>query len=117
MKTGYVEVVTQPACTLFPPGCTVRGHVFHYSEILQEHVVGGFSQVPLKPICHDDLHCATLSHVPGLCSAANKNRLMFALLQQLQIALILPVAVCMILLTPSAHITSMISWHAHLLHV
>ncbi len=45
MKCGYVEVVTLEACTLFPPHCTVRGHVFHYSEILQEHVVGGFSQV------------------------------------------------------------------------
>lgn len=54
MKTGYVEVVTQPACTLFPPGCTVRGHVYHYSEILQEHVVGGFSQVPVKLSCHAD---------------------------------------------------------------
>lgn len=35
MKMGYVEVVTQPACVLFPPNCTVRGHVFHFSEILQ----------------------------------------------------------------------------------
>lgn len=35
MKMGYVEVVTQPSCVLFPPNCTVRGHVFHFSEILQ----------------------------------------------------------------------------------
>lgn len=35
MKMGYVEVQTLPACSLFPPGCTVRGHVFHFSEILQ----------------------------------------------------------------------------------
>lgn len=33
MKMGYVEVVTQPGCRLFPAGATVRGHVFHFSEM------------------------------------------------------------------------------------
>ena len=43
MKMGYIEVETQPGCNLFPPHCKARGHVYHYSEILQEKVVGGFT--------------------------------------------------------------------------
>ena len=35
MRMGYVEVEMQPSCALFPAGATVRGHVFHFSEILQ----------------------------------------------------------------------------------
>jgi hypothetical protein len=37
---GYVEVSTTPDCNIFPPGCTARGHVFHYSEIVEERAVG-----------------------------------------------------------------------------
>ena len=43
MKMGYIEVETQPGCNLFPPHCKARGHVYHFSEILQEKVVGGFN--------------------------------------------------------------------------
>ena len=43
MKMGYIEVETQQGCNLFPPHCKARGHVYHYSEILQEKVVGGFT--------------------------------------------------------------------------
>ena len=39
---GYIEVETQQGCNLFPPHCKARGHVYHFSEILQEKVVGGF---------------------------------------------------------------------------
>ena len=42
MKMGYIEVETQQGCNLFPPHCKARGHVYHFSEILQEKVVGGF---------------------------------------------------------------------------
>ena len=42
MKMGYIEVDTQQGCNLFPPHCKARGHVYHFSEILQEKVVGGF---------------------------------------------------------------------------
>ena len=42
MKMGYIEVETQQGCNLFPPHCKARGHVYHYSEILQEKIVGGF---------------------------------------------------------------------------
>lgn len=35
MKMGYVEVCTKKACSLFPSEETVRGHVYHFSEILQ----------------------------------------------------------------------------------
>lgn len=38
MKMGYVEVETQQHCRLFPPGARVRGHVFHFSEMVQEQV-------------------------------------------------------------------------------
>lgn len=43
MKMGYIEVETQQGCNLFPPNCKARGHVYHFSEILQEKVVGGFN--------------------------------------------------------------------------
>lgn len=39
---GYVEVETRDTCPLFPPGLTARGHVFHFSQILEEKIVGGF---------------------------------------------------------------------------
>ena len=35
MKMGYVEVCTNKSCSLFPSEETVRGHVYHFSEILQ----------------------------------------------------------------------------------
>ena len=35
MKMGYVEVETQSSCALFPWDQRVRGHVYHFSEILQ----------------------------------------------------------------------------------
>jgi len=46
MKMGYVEVETQPTCRLFPPGAQVRGHVFHFSEMVQEQIVSGLSGLP-----------------------------------------------------------------------
>ena len=42
MHVGYVTVNTLPDCAVFPPGCAVKGHVYHSSEIVQEHVVGNF---------------------------------------------------------------------------
>jgi len=33
MSMGYVEVSTQPGCNLFPPGSSIRGQVYHFSEI------------------------------------------------------------------------------------
>lgn len=41
MAMGYCEVQTTPANPLFPPGLRMRGQVFHFSEIVQESVVGG----------------------------------------------------------------------------
>ena len=35
MKMGYVAVKTLPGCSLFPPGVAVRGHIYHFSEILE----------------------------------------------------------------------------------
>ena len=35
MKMGYVEVEMQPACNLFPAGARARGHVYHFSEVVQ----------------------------------------------------------------------------------
>jgi len=35
MKMGYVEVETKSLCALFPWDQKVRGHVYHFSEILQ----------------------------------------------------------------------------------
>jgi len=35
MKMGYVEVEMQPACNLFAAGVRARGHVYHFSEIVQ----------------------------------------------------------------------------------
>lgn len=46
MKMGYIEVETQKGCNLFPAHCKARGHVYHFSEILQEKVVGGFTHGP-----------------------------------------------------------------------
>lgn len=42
MEMGYIEVQMGQGCTLFPGGCQARGHVFHFSRILQEKVVGGW---------------------------------------------------------------------------
>ena len=41
MKMGYVQLQMQPACNLFPAGVLARGHVYHFSEIVQERVLGG----------------------------------------------------------------------------
>jgi cobyrinic acid a,c-diamide synthase len=35
MSMGYVEVEATPACPLFPAGTRARGHVFHFSEVVQ----------------------------------------------------------------------------------
>ena len=35
MKMGYVAVETLPGCSLFPRGVSVRGHIYHFSEILE----------------------------------------------------------------------------------
>lgn len=35
MKMGYVEIATLPPCSLFPRSESARGHVYHFSEILQ----------------------------------------------------------------------------------
>lgn len=39
MTMGYVEVETGAGCPLFPAGRTVRGQVYHFSEIVQVCVV------------------------------------------------------------------------------
>jgi hypothetical protein len=44
MRMGYVEVETREACPLFPAGLKARGHVFHFSQILEEKIVGGFGR-------------------------------------------------------------------------
>lgn len=41
MKMGYVQLQMQAACNLFPAGVLARGHVYHFSEIVQERVLGG----------------------------------------------------------------------------
>lgn len=46
MKMGYVEVTTQPGCRLFPPGATVRGQIYHFSEMVHERIVSGLSGAP-----------------------------------------------------------------------
>lgn len=43
MKMGYVEVTTREPCGLFPTGTSARGHVYHFSEIVQEQVVNGLN--------------------------------------------------------------------------
>ena len=40
MKMGYVAVKTLPGCSLFPPGVLVRGHIYHFSEILEVGPLG-----------------------------------------------------------------------------
>ena len=35
MKMGYVAVETLKACSLFPAGQSARGHIYHFSEILE----------------------------------------------------------------------------------
>ena len=60
MKMGYIEVVTQPGCNLFPPHCKARGHVYHFSEILQEKVVGGFTNGRHKEVEWETGYQATM---------------------------------------------------------
>ncbi|KAA6423400.1 MAG: cobyrinic acid a, partial [Trebouxia sp. A1-2] len=64
MKMGYIEVETQQGCNLFPPHCKARGHVYHYSEILQEKVVGGFANGRHKELEWETGYQATMQ-VPG----------------------------------------------------
>ncbi|KAL3138055.1 hypothetical protein ABBQ38_005288 [Trebouxia sp. C0009 RCD-2024] len=64
MKMGYIEVETQKACNLFPPNCKARGHVYHFSEILQEKVVGGFTHGPGTELEWQTGYQATMQ-VPG----------------------------------------------------
>lgn len=35
MKMGYVAVETIKTCSLFPAGQSARGHIYHFSEILE----------------------------------------------------------------------------------
>lgn len=35
LTMGYTVVETTPECWLFPPGMTLRGHVFHFSKIIE----------------------------------------------------------------------------------
>ncbi len=46
MKMGYVEVETRDTCPLFGAASKARGHVFHFSQILEEKIVGGFGGDP-----------------------------------------------------------------------
>ena len=48
MKMGYVSVKTRPGCPMFPPNVSVRGHIYHFSEILE---VGPESKQYLFPLC------------------------------------------------------------------
>ena len=45
MKMGYVEVATQPGCRLFPAGATVRGHVYHFSEMARPRPYSSNTQI------------------------------------------------------------------------
>lgn len=70
MKMGYIEVETQQGCNLFPPHCKARGHVYHFSEILQEKVVGGFNHGRVAELQWETGYQATMqvSHdLVGLC--------------------------------------------------
>ena len=60
MKMGYIEVETQQGCNLFPANCKARGHVYHFSEILQEKVVGGFSNGRAKDLEWETGYRATM---------------------------------------------------------
>lgn len=73
MKMGYVEVATQQGCRLFPAGATVRGHVFHFSEmvcaapypkVLSVHVASTPATVPSSGI---DYLCELSCPVQGCC--------------------------------------------------
>ncbi|RMZ52667.1 hypothetical protein APUTEX25_000786 [Auxenochlorella protothecoides] len=44
MTMGYVEVETTKNSVLMAPGRTARGQVFHYTEIVEEHVVASVAQ-------------------------------------------------------------------------
>eukprot|EP00898_Chlorokybus_atmophyticus_P003274 jgi/Chlat1/3948/Chrsp26S04208 len=57
MKMGYVEVETQDACTLFPSSQTVRGQVYHFSEIVPESL----PDCP-KPACASSPASSPLSY-------------------------------------------------------
>ncbi len=69
MKMGYVEVETLDTCRLFPPGERVRGHVFHFSEMVQEQIVSGLSGLPDSSGrgAWEHAYRATMQ-TPGACS-------------------------------------------------
>jgi len=74
MKMGYVEVEMQPACNLFPAGVRARGHVYHFSEIVQVRACHDVrvSSLPSKP-----------KHIPGLTGTRSASLLVtWILLQQ-----------------------------------
>ena len=74
MKMGYVQLQMQPACNLFPDGVLARGHVYHFSEIVQERVVGGLgagaaprSATAARAAADWDVGYSATMQVPGLC--------------------------------------------------
>lgn len=72
MKMGYIEVETQQGCNLFPPHCKARGHVYHYSEILQEKVVGGFANGRHKELEWETGYQATMQVCFAQCTMLPK---------------------------------------------
>ena len=66
MKMGYVEVRTQQPCALFPPEATVRGHVYHFSEILQVRPPSPAQALP-RLVCRPPAEPRSLhaQHQPG----------------------------------------------------
>ena len=61
MKMGYVAVETLTACSLFPGGQSARGHIYHFSEILEArmqhavhaaHVLVPAGPAHTQPGCH-----------------------------------------------------------------
>ena len=54
MKMGYVAVETLKACSLFPTGLSARGHIYHFSEILEvggSQEPGNWAAVKILPAC------------------------------------------------------------------
>ena len=50
MHMGYVEVEVLPSCNLFfPSGIKARGHIYHFSEVVQEKILGGLGGPAAAP--------------------------------------------------------------------
>lgn len=80
MKMGYVQLQMQPACNLFPAGVLARGHVYHFSEIVQERVLGGLGagaggrSAPAVATSADwEIGYSATMQIPGGCQALHSR--------------------------------------------